>query len=110
MLVFLPTLLQVKRRALLEYGTLASRYTQLFDRRWVTGGSGPDAELLGTGDIQSLADLGGAYERVKKMRALPIELADFVAMTLPGVLPAIPLAATVMPVGDIVKGLVHLLA
>ena len=73
---------------------------------------GTDAtdELLGTADIQSLADLGNSYELVRKMRVLPIEVRDLVAMVIPGVVPAIPLAATVMPVSEIVKDLLRLLA
>jgi hypothetical protein len=109
LLVFVPVLLGAKQRGLLEYGTLASRYTQLFDRKWVERADAPDEPLLGTADIQSLADLGNSYEIVKKMRAVPITTGDFVAMAIPGVIPAIPLAATVMPVSDIVKGLLKLL-
>jgi hypothetical protein len=108
-LVFVPVLLGVKQRGLLQYGSLASRYTYLFDRKWVRPAKEPDEPLLGTADIQSLADLGNSYQLIGKMRLLPIQTADFIAMTLPGVVPAIPLAATVMPVGDIVKGLLKLL-
>jgi len=64
--------------------------------------------MLGTADIQSLADLGNSFGLIRSMRALPIQTADFVAMAIPGVIPAIPLAATVMPVADIVKGLLTL--
>ena len=109
LLVFVPTLVAVKRRGLVEYGTLASRYTQQFDRKWVKGLETTEDPLLGTADIQSLADLGNGYQLVKKMGVVPIEPRDFVAMAIPGVIPAIPLAATVMPVGEIVKDLLHLL-
>jgi len=109
LLVFVPVLLGVKQRGLLQYGTLASRYTYLFDRKWVRAESAPDEPLLGSADIQSLADLANSYQLVGKMRVLPIQIADFVAMALPGLIPAVPLAATVMPVSDIVKGLFKLL-
>jgi hypothetical protein len=108
-LVFVPVLLGVKQRGLLSYGTLASRYTQAFERKWIVPDRTPDEPLLGTADIQSLADLGNSFGLVRSMRALPIQTADFVAMAIPGVIPAIPLAATVMPVGDIVKGLLKLI-
>lgn len=109
LLVFVPTLIGLKQRGLLEYGTFATRYTQLFERKWVKGAA-PDETVLGSGDIQSLADLVNSYQGIRKVRPVPIELGDFVAMAIPGVIPAIPLAATVMPLGDIVKGLLHLLA
>lgn len=47
---------------------------------------------------------------MKATRILPIALGDFVAMAIPGALPMIPLAATVMPVKDVVKQLLRLLA
>ncbi len=110
LLLFAPTLMALKHRGLVEYGTLASRYTQLFHRKWVEVAEATEESVLGTADIQSLADLGNSFELIRKMRVLPIQLVDFAAMALPGVLPAIPLAATVMPVREIVKGLLHLLA
>jgi hypothetical protein len=108
-LVFAPTLIRVKQRGLVQYGTLASRYTQGFERKWVKGVDASGEPLLGTADIQSLADLGNSYELIRKMRILPLEARDFVAMVIPGVIPALPLAATVMPIADIMKSLLHLL-
>ena len=44
------------------------------------------------------------------MRVLPGELSDFVGFVLPGLIPALPLAATVMPLGEIFKDLLKLIA
>jgi hypothetical protein len=110
LLAFTPMLLQLKREGGFEYGAFASRYTRLFDRKWIQRGDEPDDSLLGAADIQSLADLGNSYENLTKVRAVPIAFGDFVAMAIPGLVPALPLAATVMPVSDILKGLLHLLA
>jgi hypothetical protein len=110
LILFAPKLAQVKRDGLMEYGAFASRYTQLFHDKWVKHYGCQDEPLLGTGDIQSLADLGNSYLIIRKMRVIPIEMRDFVALVLPGVLPAVPLLATVMPVSDILKGLLRLLA
>jgi hypothetical protein len=110
MLILAPTLVSVKQRGLLEYGALGSDYTQAFHRKWIEGRNPAEEPLLGTADIQSLADLGGSFEIVQKMRVLPARPADFLALILPGLLPAIPLAATVMPIGEIVKTLFRLVA
>ena len=109
LMVFAPTLFWLKQDGLLRYGTLASQYTQAFDRKWATGIDQDEQTLLGTADIQSLADLGNSYELIRKMRILPIELSDFIAIALPGIIPALPLATTVMPVGEILKGILRLL-
>jgi hypothetical protein len=108
MLIFVPKLLALKQRGLLEYGTLGSEYTQAFHQKWV-GRTGPSEEaLLGSGDIQSLADLGNSFEVIRKMRMLPVEPSDFIAMALPGLIPALPLLAIVMPLGEILSRLVKL--
>jgi hypothetical protein len=43
---------------LADYGLLANRYVERFEQKWVRGDTTDTDELLGTGDIQSLADLG----------------------------------------------------
>jgi hypothetical protein len=110
MLIFVPNLLALKQSGLLDYGTLGSEYTQAFYRRWVAKTDPSEEQLLGTGDIQSLADLGNSFAIIRTMRILPLELSDFIAFVLPGLIPALPLAATVMPLGEIVKGLLKLIA
>jgi hypothetical protein len=109
LVVFLPLLARTKHEALETYGVLANRYGQLFEAKWIAGGQPADEPLLGSGDIQSLADLGNAFGFIKGMRFLPMELADFVAILIPGILPALPLALFVMPLTDIVRHLAKLL-
>jgi hypothetical protein len=48
---------KVRKEGLLAYGRLANIYTESFDRKWVHCAERPTEPLLGTGDIQSLADL-----------------------------------------------------
>ena len=109
LLIFVPKLLALKARGLMEYGTLGSEYTQAFYRRWVGKTEPIEEPLLGTADIQSLADLGNSFEIIRKMRAVPCELSDFVGFLVPGLIPAPPLATTVMPLGEIVKKLMKLI-
>ena len=109
MLIFVPKLLALKQRGLMEYGTLGSEYTQAFQRKWIEKTEPAQEPLLGTGDLQSLADLGNSFEIIRKMRILPVQLNDFIAFVLPGLIPALPLAATVMPLGQILKVLLKLI-
>jgi hypothetical protein len=108
MLIFVPKLLVLKQRGLLEYGILGSQYTQAFHQKWVGRPNSTEGALLGSSDIQSLADLSGSFEIIQKMRILPLQPSDFIAMVLPGLVPALPLAATVMPVGEILSRLLKL--
>jgi hypothetical protein len=110
MLIFVPKLLVLKRRGLLEYGILGSEYTQAFHEKWIARTQPIEEKLLGSSEIQSLADLGNSFSIIQKMRILPVIPSDFVAMVLPGLLPGLPLAATVMPVGEILGRLLKLVA
>jgi hypothetical protein len=71
LLVFLPHLAAARRACVREYSILAQRYAREFDRKWLRGGAPADEPLLGSGDIQSLADLGNSYTVVNEMRLTP---------------------------------------
>jgi hypothetical protein len=82
---------------------LATRYTQLFDRKWVRSEEPSGEELLGTGDIQSLADIGNAFDRIQNMKLFPVEFADLRALLIAALLPVIPLALTQVSLKDVLQ-------
>jgi hypothetical protein len=100
--VFLRPLRIAKERGLLAYGTLASRYVQEFQRKWI-GTKAGDGPLEASGDVQGLADIGGSLDRVLGMRLLPITLKSAVAFAVSALIPMFPLLLTVMPLKDLVK-------
>jgi hypothetical protein len=108
LLVFAPRLMVVKRRGLLEYGNLASDYTRRFDQKWVHGNTAGKEPLLGTGDIQSLADLGNSFGTIKAMRVMPPNFQHAKTLVLAAALPLIPLLALIMPVEKVLKQLLQL--
>ena len=105
MTVFVPNLARAKRRGLREYGLLASRYVEEFDRKWIHGGANPDEALLGSADIQSLADLGNSFEAVRRMQPFPFGKEMLLPLALTIALPALPLVLTVIPLNELVKRL-----
>lgn len=110
LLVFAPRLIMLRQTGLLRYGTLASRYTQLFDRKWIESAETTDQRILGHEDIQALGSLGESYDLIRRMKILPIEPSDFIAFALPMVIPALPLILTVVPLKVIVSDLARLIA
>ena len=93
LLMFTPSMAAAKRRGLAEYGWLAQRYVEGFERRWVSGA--PDFnEVLGSADIQSLADMGNSYSVVREMRAVPFGLDDVYRLAAATATPLIPLLLT----------------
>lgn len=100
--IFFKSLATAKRAALVEYGKLSTRYSQAFEGKWMHDGAGSE-ELLGSGDFQSLADLGGAYERLDSMRASPLDKRTVIAFAVAAIVPMLPLVLTVMPLKEILK-------
>ncbi|MBK8576001.1 MAG: hypothetical protein IPN90_10110 [Elusimicrobia bacterium] len=90
--VFNVHLFLCRRKGLRTYGTLAGRYTGLFERKWLLNQGALAPNLLGSSDIQSLADLGGGYEVVSKMGLFPLDVRLVSFMTLCAAAPFLPLA------------------
>jgi hypothetical protein len=107
--VFAPRLAQAKRQGLLEYGTLASRYVDGFDQKWLRGGAPLDEPLVGSGDIQSLNDLAGSFEVVNSMRPFPFSKTIVLQTAIAVLVPVLPLALTMISLEDIVKRLLGIL-
>jgi len=105
LLFFMPQLAQAKRTGSREYGVLAERYVREFDAKWVRGGAPPEEALVGSADIQSLADLGNSFQVVREMRIVPIKRDDVVRLVVATLLPIVPLALTMMSLEDLLKTL-----
>jgi hypothetical protein len=95
LLMFTPKMAGAKRKGLADYGLVAQRYVDGFERKWVLGEHAPSEELLGSGDIQSLADLGNAYAMVREMRPVPFGLDDMTRLAAATAAPLLPLLLTI---------------
>jgi hypothetical protein len=74
-----------------DYGRFASFYVKTFEQKWVVQDPSADNELLGSGDIQSLADLGNSYSLVRDMRPVPFDPQDIVRLAAVTAAPLLPL-------------------
>jgi AcrR family transcriptional regulator len=105
LLVFAPQLAKAKRTGLSEYGTLAEQYVREFDVKWLRGGSPAGEPLVGSADIQSLADLANSFDVVRTMRIVPVTRDAVVRLAAAVLVPIIPLALTMMSLEDLLKKL-----
>jgi hypothetical protein len=88
---------------------LASRYVQGFDEKWLRGGAAKDDEFLGTGDIQSLADLGNSFAVIQEMRIVPFGARDVARLAAMTAAPLAPLVLTIFSLDDLVTQLLKAL-
>jgi hypothetical protein len=102
LLVFTPHLVRAKRTYWTTYSRFASDYVWSFQQKWL-GKKDHGEEALGSGDIQSLADLGGSFDRLVGMRPVAIDRRLVVSFLFAAAAPILPLVLTVMPLRDIIK-------
>lgn len=88
-----------------ELGSLASHYVNDFRRKWVQGAH-DDKPLLGTPDIQSLADMAHSYSVVTEVRLFPITKQALIRLVILIGLPFLPLTLTMFRLDEMIGRIV----
>jgi hypothetical protein len=107
--MFAPRMYMAKRRGLSDYGSVAQDYVESFERKWVLGRPAASEKLLGSPDIQSLADLGNSYGMVRAMNLVPFSLKDITRLAVVTSIPLLPLLFTIFSAEDIFMRVVKVL-
>ena len=103
LLLFVRPLLRARLEGSRHYSILVDQYNRAFNDKWVKNEAPATEPLLGTADIQSLADLGNSFDRVRQMRDFPFGGRLLLQIAVMSALPALPLLLLVVPVKDILK-------
>jgi len=80
-----------------------------FDDKWLRGGVTAGEPLVGSADIQSLADLGNSYQIVREMRTIPFTKDTVVQLAVITLLPVTPLLLTMVSLEELLKKLLQIL-
>ncbi|MCY2952597.1 MAG: hypothetical protein NTU53_11575 [Planctomycetota bacterium] len=105
LLLFVPILSRARRAGLSEYGGLAHRYAREFDQKWLRGGAAAEEQLLGSADIQSLADMGSSLEVIREMKLAPITRQTLIQLAVATLLPVLPLLLTMVSLEELLSRL-----
>ncbi|MFO0919944.1 MAG: hypothetical protein U0872_16750 [Planctomycetaceae bacterium] len=110
LLAFVGQLARCRFKGLLEFGALVWRHDRAFDEKWIHNAAKIDpASILGTADVQSMADLASCYDHINEMWPMPFDVKAFAVLVLAALLPMLPLLATAIPVQEILLKLGELL-
>jgi hypothetical protein len=104
--VFIPKLNGAKIAGLRTYGRLASDYVVGFAGKWTPGAMAGREPLLGSPDIQSLADLSSSFAIVNEMKLVPFGKDTVIRFLVVIVLPLTPLLFTMFSLEELVKRLI----
>ncbi len=109
LMIFTLKLKDCRSKGLADYGAVAARYVREFEQKWVGADGALEPDLLGSSDLQSLADLSDSVSVVRNMRIAPISRRILVALVIPALLPMLPLALFVYPVNTLAESLIKML-
>jgi hypothetical protein len=105
---FVTHLNNARRVANREFGILSSKYVDCFRAKWIKHNTKEDEPLLGTPDIQSLADLGNSFKTVSEIRLFPFGKQTVARLLGVLILPLLPLMLTLIPLKEILSWVVKL--
>jgi hypothetical protein len=107
LLLFTPQLAVARRVGMREYGTLARRYVQEFDDKWIRGKAPAGEPLVGSADIQSLADLANSFEVIRSMSMVPFTRQTVIQLAVITLIPVAPLLLTMISLDELLKRLLQ---
>lgn len=102
LLFFMPVLMRAGLAGRIEYGELAMRYVDEFRAKWLRRPAGPGEPVLGSADIQSLADLANSHEVVQRMGVLPVSVQAITRLAIAVAVPFTPLLLSLIPLNELV--------
>jgi hypothetical protein len=108
LLMFTPKMAAAKRKGLADYAQVAQGYVDRFEEKWVLN-TPPSEEVLGSADIQSLADLNNCYDIVRSMRAVPFGMDDISRIAAVTAAPLVPLLLTIFSPEELIMRLIKIL-
>lgn len=103
LLIFAPILARTRLAWLRQYSLLVARYNRAFHEKWIVEKDSTDQSLLGSSDIQSLADLGSSFEYIRGMKVMPFSTRVIIQLAIVTCLPSLPLLLLVFPVNKIIN-------
>ena len=100
--LFLPLLARTRRQGLRQYSLLGDSLNREFEQKWVEG-KPADEQFLGSADISAVCDYSTCFKLIQEMRLLPFTRQQVIQIAIVAMLPCLPLAFLVLPVGELLK-------
>jgi hypothetical protein len=107
LLFFVPKLAPLRRKGILQYGSLAHLHSTEFHDKWILHRKGRELEFLSAPEISSLTDLASSFHNIEEMKPLPLDKGSLVAPFLAVAIPMLPAILAQIPVKVILKSLLE---
>jgi hypothetical protein len=101
--ILTPRLWACRVKGLDDYMKLAARYVNDFEKKWLGATDDRRGDLLGSADLQSLADLNNSVSVVRTMRLVPVSQSLLMYLAVAALLPMLPLLLLKYPVAELAQ-------
>lgn len=102
---FVPKLAALRRHGMLDYGVLGQIQSNDFDTKWVRQRAGHEGEFLYAPESSALTDYGSSYDKISKLKPFPADRGALIGLAISIALPLLPVVLAVVPLIDVVEGL-----
>jgi hypothetical protein len=105
--IFGPKLMDLSRLGYLQYGSLAHLHAEQFHEKWVQGRQAHLGELLDAGELPALNNLASSFDRLRRMRPLPVDNITLIQVTVAAAVPMLPVVLAQIPLKELLRVIFH---
>jgi hypothetical protein len=109
LVMFTPQLASIRRKAIAEYGLLATRFVFCFENKWIRFCDLETSELPDAEDIRVMTDMDAICSNVRLMRLVPFGTDDIARLAVTAAAPLLPLLLMIYPASEIGRILIKML-
>jgi hypothetical protein len=108
--IFGPKLAHLYRVGYLQYGSLGHLHAEQFHEKWVRGREAHLGELLASREMSGLIDVASSFDRLRRIKLLPVEKFTLIQMAAAAAVPMLPVIMTQIPLTELLKVIVRAVA
>jgi len=107
LLFFVPKLAPLRRKGILQYGSLAHLESAEFHDKWILHREGHELEFLSAPEVSTLTDLATSFQNIEDMKAIPLDKGSIIAPMFAAIVPLLPAVMAQVPLKVIFKSLLE---
>jgi hypothetical protein len=106
---FTPTLMQMRRRGMLKYGSLARAVGEQFEQKWLDREDSLTKDVLAVPDFTATGNLYGVVRNIEEIRIVPVAKINVYLFVIAALIPFIPVVLGAIPFDILLKAVMKLL-
>jgi hypothetical protein len=106
---FTPTLMQMRRRGMLKYGSLARAVGEKFEQKWLDRAESLPEDVLTTPDFTSTGNLFDIAHNIEEIEVVPVALINVYLFVIAAIIPCLPVILAAIPFDVLLRAAMKLL-